>query len=31
MTQRLQVLIQDRVLGRVLASGPKLSVPWAVS
>jgi 2-polyprenyl-6-methoxyphenol hydroxylase-like FAD-dependent oxidoreductase len=28
MTQRLQVLIQNRVLGRVLGRRAKLSVPW---
>ncbi|MCA1686541.1 MAG: FAD-dependent oxidoreductase [Planctomycetia bacterium] len=28
VTQRLQVLIQDRVLGRVLGSGAKLTLPW---
>ena len=28
MTQRLQVLIQNRVLGRVLATGAKLTLPW---
>ena len=28
MTQRLQVLIQDRVIGRVIGSGAPLSLPW---
>ena len=28
VTQRLQVLIQDRVIGRVIESSTKLTVPW---
>jgi 2-polyprenyl-6-methoxyphenol hydroxylase-like FAD-dependent oxidoreductase len=28
MTQRLQVLIQNRVIGRVIRSSSKLAVPW---
>jgi 2-polyprenyl-6-methoxyphenol hydroxylase-like FAD-dependent oxidoreductase len=28
MTQRLQVLIQNRVIGRVISSSTRLSVPW---
>jgi 2-polyprenyl-6-methoxyphenol hydroxylase-like FAD-dependent oxidoreductase len=28
LTQRLQVLIQDRVLGRVIGSNVKLALPW---
>jgi 2-polyprenyl-6-methoxyphenol hydroxylase-like FAD-dependent oxidoreductase len=28
VTQRLQVLIQDRILGRVLGSRKKISLPW---
>jgi len=30
LTQRLQVLIQDRVLGRVLGSPERLRVPWTL-
>ena len=30
MTQRMQVLIQNRVIGRVLASQKQLSVPWVI-
>jgi 2-polyprenyl-6-methoxyphenol hydroxylase-like FAD-dependent oxidoreductase len=30
MTQRMQVLIQNRVIGRVLASQEQLSVPWVI-
>jgi 2-polyprenyl-6-methoxyphenol hydroxylase-like FAD-dependent oxidoreductase len=30
MTQRMQVLIQNRVMGRVLASQKQLSVPWVI-
>jgi 2-polyprenyl-6-methoxyphenol hydroxylase-like FAD-dependent oxidoreductase len=29
-TQKLQVLVQNRIVGRVLRSGPPLSVPWIV-
>ena len=28
ITQRLQVLIQDRVIGRVIGSGSRISLPW---
>ncbi len=28
LTQRLQVLIQNRVIGRVIGSGARLTVPW---
>jgi hypothetical protein len=30
MTQRMQVLIQNRVIGRVLTSQKQLSVPWVI-
>jgi 2-polyprenyl-6-methoxyphenol hydroxylase-like FAD-dependent oxidoreductase len=30
MTQRMQVLIQNRVIGHVLASQKQLSVPWVI-
>jgi 2-polyprenyl-6-methoxyphenol hydroxylase-like FAD-dependent oxidoreductase len=30
VTQRVQVLIQDRILGRVLGSRQKLRLPWAL-
>jgi hypothetical protein len=30
MTQRMQVFIQNRVMGRVLASQKQLSVPWVI-
>jgi 2-polyprenyl-6-methoxyphenol hydroxylase-like FAD-dependent oxidoreductase len=30
MTQRMQVLIQNRVIGRVLASKKQASIPWVV-
>jgi len=30
MTQRIQVTIQNRVIGRVLATKQKISVPWAI-
>ncbi len=30
MTQRLQVLIQERIISRVLASQSQLKLPWAL-
>ena len=30
MTQRMQVLIQNRVIGRVLATKERVSVPWVI-
>ncbi|MBV8192785.1 MAG: hypothetical protein JO339_36560 [Alphaproteobacteria bacterium] len=30
VTQRLQVLVQDRVLGRMLGRRKKLKLPWAL-